>query len=162
MSEYTLPTNFGAFNQSISLVSSWLIVLSGSSWRSWRGGGVRDCETLYKHTLDRSLSHFSRAGAFLGLCPPGTPAGPCRGGETWTYASSEATAVWVTCGAEVLVAILGHSAESFGAFLWRAQNVVWEVRNLFTLPCPQRPAKRPPLRRRTSCRGSRHKWRLSR
>ena len=95
---------------------------------------MRDCETLYKHTLERSSFSLRLWRTFSGLCAPGTPAEPCRGGEIWTYASSEAGAFWVSWGAELCDHVLNTQCPSFGALTSQVRhNTVWKLRNLTAL-----------------------------
>ena len=71
---------------------------------------------MYEQILERSSFSLRLWRTFSGLCAPGTPAEPCQGGEIWTYASSEAGAVWVSWGAELSRPSFNTSDKFFRGF----------------------------------------------
>ena len=91
---------------------------------------------MYEQILERSSFSLRLWRTFSGLCAPGTPAEPCRGGEIWTYASSEAGAVWVSWGGSFLWPFFEHVTKISRFFVSRSiesvkrRFTVWEVRNL--------------------------------
>ena len=86
---------------------------------------------MYEQILERSSFSLRLWRTFSGLCAPGTPAEPCQGGEIWTYASSEAGAVWVSWGAELSWPSLNTSEQVFSRLLRTRQT---ERGNSATLP----------------------------